>query len=236
MARQVFQKNALASVLTLPLVSCSALFGGQRDIVSSTPHTEVEPVPEKNIVIHTNRPVKVVKPAEANGTLVIDVDPANNITVYTSQLVDVMPPSTMNTLTASTVELMPGTKMSDGTIYAGISPVTNKPLYTMPHDVLGREGFPLGLNFNAAAHHVDKLKAYGHEDWRVPSEAELALLCANKDKGALKGTFDLSNSATSAWYWSSTPNFKEEGRTQRLRDCYQSTHFKTYVSSVRPVR
>lgn len=60
--------------------------------------------------------------------------------------------------------------MPDGTIYAGISPQTNKPMYTTLADA------PTTYTFNEALAYSKKMDAHGHQDWRVPTKAELNVL------------------------------------------------------------
>ena len=95
------------------------------------------------------------------------------------------------------VEVKPGTHMSDGTIYAGISPDTGKPIYTTPADA------PLACTFNEAGKYAAKLVAHGHKDWRVPTRSELDVLFNNR---AAIGGFDETDSESRSWYWSSTVN------------------------------
>jgi hypothetical protein len=68
--------------------------------------------------------------------------------------------------------LMVGDRMADGTIYAGISPDTDKPLYTTPADA------PLTYTFNQAQEYAAALDAHGHHDWRVPTLAKIPLVAA----------------------------------------------------------
>jgi hypothetical protein len=96
-----------------------------------------------------------------------------------------------------------GDIMSDGTIFAGMLPETNKPLYALPEDA------SLKLTFNKAAEYAAQLNqqnAFGHNDWRVPTDTELNLLYQNKDKGALMGSFNQNVYYQTGWYRSSTKN------------------------------
>jgi hypothetical protein len=68
----------------------------------------------------------------------------------------------------------PGDKMPDGTVFAGISPDTNKPMYAPPTDA------SLTMKFNEAQEYATKLDAHGHKDWRVPTKAELNVLFNNR--------------------------------------------------------
>jgi hypothetical protein len=84
--------------------------------------------------------------------------------------------------------LEPGTTMNDGTVYAGISPETGNMMFVTPKDSY------LTATFNEAVARADTLnrgEAFGHNDWRLPTLKELDVIFENKDKGALKGTFNL---------------------------------------------
>jgi hypothetical protein len=91
--------------------------------------------------------------------------------------------------------------MQDGSIFAGISPDTGKQMFAMPADA------GLTMTFNEAAKYAKKLnaaKALGHDDWRVPTKAELNTLFENREKGALNGTFNATG-IPAGYYWSGTP-------------------------------
>ena len=90
-----------------------------------------------------------------------------------------------------------GDRMPDGTIFAGISPDTNQPMYAAPADA------SLSLAFNAAVEYAAKLEVGGKKGFRLPTEKELGVLYKNKDKGALAGSFN-AGSGMSHFYWSST--------------------------------
>jgi hypothetical protein len=91
----------------------------------------------------------------------------------------------------ASARLKVGDKLPDGTIYAGLSPDTQRPMYAAAADA------SLAMDFNAAAEYASKSEAHDHKDWRVPTKEELNLLYQNKNKGFLKGSFG-------AVYWSST--------------------------------
>jgi len=117
----------------------------------------------------------------------------------------------------------PETKMPDGTVFAGISPDTNKPMYATPLDA------PLTMTFNEAQKYAAKLDAHGHQDWCLPTTAELNMMLFNK--GAVRG-FDLTGSYPAGWYWSASPYYALRARDQRA-----SPHsYKLDQSSVRCVR
>ena len=88
-----------------------------------------------------------------------------------------------------------GDRMEDGTIFAGISPDTGKPMYTTPADA------PLTMKWREAMNYAAKLDAHDHDDWRLPSRAELNALYNNR--AAISG-FDTSGSFPAGYYWSSS--------------------------------
>src|SRR5260221_4864770 len=63
----------------------------------------------------------------------------------------------------------PGDKMPDGTSYAGISPDTGTIMFLLPLDN------QLATKWRGAQK-LNKQFAYGHDDWRRPSESEASLL------------------------------------------------------------
>src|SRR4051812_201988 len=121
---------------------------------------------------------------------------SGDIDVYTDASVRVHPAGNDNgrATTASPAELKPGDRTEDGTIYGGISPDSQKPMYTTAEDA------KLTYTFNEAHKYAEKLDAHGHQDWRVPTEGELNLLFQNR--GAIGG-FNVSDSDPAGWYWSS---------------------------------
>jgi hypothetical protein len=60
-----------------------------------------------------------------------------------------------------------GDKMPDDTVFAGISPDTNKPMYATPPDA------PLTMKFNEAQKYAFNLDAHSHNDSRVPPKTWL---------------------------------------------------------------
>lgn len=124
----------------------------------------------------------------------------------------------------------PGDKMDDGTIFAGVSPDTGKPMYAMA------AAAPLTYTFNEAqkyAQGMNAQKPHGHDDWHVPTKGELNVLFNNR---AAIGGFDVSGSNPSGWYWSSSSNLRWDAWGQRFRDGYQGYNLKDVHSSVRLVR
>ena len=66
--------------------------------------------------------------------------------------------------------LKPGTRMPDGTVFAGFSPDSGEAMYTTPNDE------PLRYTFREAQARAASLSAHGHNDWRVPTRGELRIL------------------------------------------------------------
>jgi hypothetical protein len=124
-------------------------------------------------------------------------------------------------------ELKVGYKMLDGTVFAGISPDTNKPMYTTPADA------SLTMTFNEATEYAAKLDAPGHRDWRVPTKAELNVLFNNR---AAIGGFNVTGSYPSGWYWSSPQDGGGAAWGQRFSDGDQDKLNKLHHSAVRCVR
>jgi hypothetical protein len=80
-----------------------------------------------------------------------------------------------------------GDRMADGTIYAGVSPDTGRPMYTTPADESG-----LHEQYEAKKH-AYRMDAHGHRDWRVPSKGELKVLFDNR---AAIGGFTATGAST----------------------------------------
>lgn len=124
-----------------------------------------------------------------------------------------------------------GDVMADGTIYAGISPDTQRPMYARPRDESGT------YTFNEAAKRAKNLEAHGHHDFRAPSKNELNVLYENRNKGKLAGTFNETGSDPAGWYWSSTPNDGYLGAwAQRFSDGLRYGGIRFNDSSLRCVR
>ena len=121
----------------------------------------------------------------------------------------------------------PGDRMPDGTVYAGA--LDGRAIYTAPKDA------PLTYTFNEAAKYARKLcaeKYLGHDDWRVPTEAELNVLFQNK---AAIGGFNVSGSGSAGWYWSSTSAILDAW-ARRFGDGGVDGKYKNAALSLRCVR
>jgi hypothetical protein len=67
-----------------------------------------------------------------------------------------------------------GDKMPDGTVYAGLSPETGKPMYVTPADA------SLTMKWKEAMDYAKRLDTHGHQDWRLPTKGELNVLFNNR--------------------------------------------------------
>jgi hypothetical protein len=123
-----------------------------------------------------------------------------------------------------------GAVMPDGTVYAGVSPDTNKPMYATPADA------SLTMTFNGAKEYAQGLntqKAHGHDDWHLPTKNELNVLFNNR---AAIGGFNVTGSDPAGWYWSAAPYGNWVAWGQRFSDGLQYYNYKDVHSSVRMVR
>jgi hypothetical protein len=122
-----------------------------------------------------------------------------------------------------------GGKMPDGTIYAGISPDTGKRFYTTPADA------PDVYTWNTAMEYCKTLSAHGHDDWRMPTMGELAVQFGNRaDIGGFNETGRMDNAT--GYYWSSLQTGDNEAWAQRFSDGFHEHPGKDIASSVRCVR
>ena len=128
---------------------------------------------------------------------------------------------------ATAKEAEPGDRMNDGTVYAGISPDTGKPMYTTPADA------PLTYTFNQAQKYAANVDEHDHQDWRVPTKNELNELFNNR---AAVGGFNETASGPWGWHWSSSQDLAGYARGQRFRDGYRENFYKNIDASLRCVR
>ena len=126
-----------------------------------------------------------------------------------------------------------GQEMPDGTIYAGISPDTHKPMFAAPADAPG------SYTFNEAAKYASRLAANGRHDFHVPSQGELNVLWKNRNEGALMRTFNETGSRSpDAWYWSASHGyfFRDDAKAQRFSDGFQGDLLRRFHASLRCIR
>jgi hypothetical protein len=122
-----------------------------------------------------------------------------------------------------------GGKIPDGSVYAGISPDSDKPMYTTALDAPGV------YTWSQAFAYCKTLSASGHDDWRVPTMAELAVQFGNR---ADIGGFNETGSAEYAtgYYWSSLQVNDQEAWAQRFNDGFHEHPRKDINSLLRCVR
>jgi hypothetical protein len=149
------------------------------------------------------------------------------VDAYTNRPVQVHPAANDDVKPRGGAAPQVGDRMPDGSVYAGISPDSRKPIYTTPADA------PLTYTFNEAQKYAAKLNAHGHKDWRVPTKNELNVLCNNR---AAIGGFDESGSFPGGWYWSSSQSVNYGAWDQRFSDGDQYYNGKHRDSSLRCVR
>ena len=121
--------------------------------------------------------------------------------------------------------VMPAGHSHAGWIYMGPSRTTGAPFYAASEDA--------GVfNFNKAASVAAKQGA------RLCSDKELDQMIGAKDKGALKGTFNVSGSHPAGWYGTDTelPGNPDYVWNQRASDRPRDWHHKSHDSSWRFVR
>jgi hypothetical protein len=122
-----------------------------------------------------------------------------------------------------------GGKMPDGTVYAGVSPDTNKRLFTTPADAPGV------YTWSNAIAYCKALSAPAHHDWRMPTIGELALQFNNRaDIGGFNETGSMKGAT--GYYWSSLQVGDGDAWSQRFNDGYHEDLNKDDNSSLRCVR
>lgn len=137
----------------------------------------------------------------------------------------------------------PGELMPDGTVFAGISPRSDKPLYVTQQDA------PHLMNWHAARSYAWVLTAHGYGDWRIPDREELDVIFRNSAAIGGFSTMDsikpslirtlkskLGVSVPDGWYWSSSEDNSPYARSQRFSDGCRSLSNKLNRLSVRCVR
>jgi hypothetical protein len=157
----------------------------------------------------------------------IEAHTANDVDAYTDRAVHVHHAANDRNQPNAAAEPRVGDRMPDGTIYAGISPDTHQPMYATEADA------PLTMKWKQAMDYAARLDAYGHRDWRVPSQGELNVLFNNH---AAIGGFNESGEYPAGRYWSSSHGYYDGAWDQRFSDGYHDYRGKDVVSSLRCVR
>ena len=148
-----------------------------------------------------------------------------SVDAYTSGPVQVHPAANDDAKSKAVPQV--GDKMPDGSVYAGISPDTNKPMYATPADA------KLTMEWKQAMKYAEELDAHGHRDWRVPTKGELNVLFQNR---AAIGRFNVSGSDLAGRYWSSTESNGNHAWGQLFSNGNQDWDYKLDDSSLRCVR
>ncbi len=171
------------------------------------------------------------------GDLIVKTN--GNAVVYTNGDVKVRPAAN-DSGEATFEEPKPGNKMDDGTIYAGISPDTGRPMFAQAHDAFyaSFQAEPtVTLNYQAAQRFVmglNKGNDCGHNDWRMPTKNELNVLFNNR---AAIGGFSESGLPPAGRYWASGVNpYCDFAWNQRFSDGDQIFYYRGNDSSLRCVR
>jgi hypothetical protein len=105
----------------------------------------------------------------------------------------------------SALALIVGQKITDGSVFAGLTADGKQQIYAMPTDL------DVTMTFNDAAKAVERLNdknTLGHNDWQIPVLENVRAMQKNQNEGALKGTFNANNKWSACdhpdRYWSST--------------------------------
>lgn len=160
----------------------------------------------------------------------------------------------------------PGTVCADGSIYAGISPDGNIPMFTTPADAgqfawndanstgnttTGQTSFVtgqantsalIGLDSNSAVGGIQPHRAAQHcANLSAHGHDDWYLPSQNelnvlRLNSAAIGGFDLSGSNPAGWYWTSSEGTQTIARNQRFSDGTTGSTFKYTGMSVRCVR
>lgn len=101
------------------------------------------------------------------------------------------------TLTLSIARAAPraplaGDQMENGLVYCGVSPQTNRALYTLKTQFDGR------LSWKDAQRYTSRIRLLNYWDWRVPTMDEMRVLHEVKERIG-----EVSNEL----YWSSAPHY-----------------------------
>ena len=123
--------------------------------------------------------------------------------------------------------------LDGGGVYVGKSATTGKDLHAALADEPESRGLPFYEAFEAAE---EMRKQPGRENAHVPTPEELNVnLYQNKDKGALRGTFNTSSAFAVTCYRSSAPYGDGYARVQWFGDGYQDSFNRGFRLPVRLV-
>lgn len=160
------------------------------------------------------------------GGMTVELHPGGNAVVYTNGDVKVRPAandSAANSAEPKVGDMMQAGHPQAGWIYAGISETTHQPFYVAPKD-------------SGVVQWEEAMVFAAKEGSRVPSKEELDQLRDARNRGALKGTFNVIGSYPDGWYWSSSQGGGVLAWAQRFSNRSQENHYKDSYSSLRCVR
>jgi hypothetical protein len=162
------------------------------------------------------------------GGITVELSDNGDVTVHTNGNVKLRPASNDDAKPVTVIEpqigeVMPAGHPNAGYIYAGISKTTHQPFYVAPKD-------------SGVFQWKEAMAFAAKNGSRLPSKDELNQIYGARDKGALKGTFNLTSSRPAGWYWSSSPSSNLNGWAQRLSDGLPYGFIRSLDSSLRLVR
>ncbi len=235
----------------------------QGKIITLNGALKIEVSPEGNVLAHTNEGVQKKPGVAAEGEhlslypdavsvfgALIELAADGRLSVATKGTVTVKLIAAANDTASAAVEaahleskLEIGVKMEDGTIYAGISPTTGREMFVTPKDVWARTPPYSGMarfdDLEAVTERFNSEKPRknrGHDDWRMPTAAELNVLYLNCKKGKLKKTFNRNGGGFGDWYWCCQASGQDNAWRKRFSDGQWNSSWKHIDSRVRLVR
>jgi hypothetical protein len=163
------------------------------------------------------------------GGVTVELSDNGDVTVHTRGDVKLRPAANDGAGPATLTALKPGDKMPDGTIYAGS--LDGRDIFTTSENEWTPRTFGQALEDAAD---LNKRKANGHNDWRVPPLRQLYVLF---DNCAAIGGFCERDQASSSWYWSSEEGLSKcNAEALRFSDGWQLNREKKSYASLRCVR
>ena len=154
----------------------------------------------------------------------------NNVPVYPAAN-DSAPQAAPSPAPAANAGPQVGDKQADGTVFAGLSPDTSKPMYARPGDE------PNTYKWKKAMEYAARFEGHGHPagTFRAPSKGELNVLFENRAK---IGGFNETGSSPAGWYWSSTEIrvLADDAWVQMFYDGFRVWNHLDSESSLRLVR